>query len=193
MGKLEKETLLFEKDSFILHQGDASNGEIYLLIKGQAVAEVNSEVVGVINPGEFFGEMAAILKQPRGATVRAVINCEVQVFKGLEESQLMDIIQKDPRVGSRIISTLARRLGETSRERVEEVGAVNLKLERYRKAISGAIYALDKLAEKYKSTPMREVAEHLKIHSGLQAGEVADTDNTIFRHISTVLKRDDPD
>ncbi len=115
------------------------------------------------------------------------------MFQGLEESQLLVIIQRYPKVGGRIILTLARRLGETSRERVEEVSAVNQKLERFRKAISGAIYALDKLSEKYNSTPMREVAEHLKTHSGLSFGEESDTDNTIFRHISNVLKRDDPD
>ena len=51
---------------------------------------------------------------------------------------------------------------------------------RYRHAISGTLFALEKLVEKYKSKVMEEVRDHLASRSGIPSGQAADADPKCF-------------
>ena len=53
-------------------------------------------------------------------------------------------------------------------------------MELYRKGISGTLFALEKLVEKYQSKVMTEVAEHLKGVSGVRMGDAKDADGKYF-------------
>ncbi|HLF93501.1 MAG TPA: cyclic nucleotide-binding domain-containing protein, partial [Planctomycetota bacterium] len=80
---LQRSARRIEKDATILVQGAAADNEIFFMTKGTAVVEVKGNVVGTLNSGDWFGELAAILGTPRTATVRAVTPCDVLVFKGI--------------------------------------------------------------------------------------------------------------
>ena len=179
-GKIEKTTRPYAKDAVVVKEGDDASNEIFYLVKGQALAEIKGRVVGTINPGQWFGEMAAILGTSRTATVRALTTCEVLVFKGLEDANLMDAMTRDPKLLSKLLETLAGRIRETSTRAVSTQEEMAVKLEMYRKGLSGTLFALEKLVEKFQSKVMGEVSEHLKGVSGLRLGDAKDADSKYF-------------
>jgi CRP-like cAMP-binding protein len=169
-----------DKDAAILVEGQASNHQIFFLVKGTAVVEVKGSVVGTVNAGEWFGELAAILHTPRTATVRAVTPCEVQIFTGPDDDNLYEQMSRDPKMMRRLVEQLCSRLQETSKRHSVETAELSATGARYRKAISGTMFALEKLVEKYKSKVMEEVLEHLSSKSGVTTGEQGDADPGSF-------------
>jgi CRP-like cAMP-binding protein len=186
-GKIEKSTKPYGKDTVIIQEGADASNELYYLVKGSALAEVRGTVVGQIAPGQWFGEMAAILGTSRTATVRALTPCEVLVFKGLEDANLMDAMTRDPKLLSKLLETLAGRIRETSKRAASAQDDLGTKMELYRKGISGTLFALEKLVEKYQSKVMTEVAEHLKGVSGVRMGDAKDTDAKYFNTSKNVI------
>ena len=175
-----KSTRQIAKDATILVQGQPSNHEILFLVKGTAVGEFKGNVVGTIKPGEWFGELAAILGTPRTATVRAVTPCEVQVFAGPDDANLYEAMSKDPKMMRKLVEQLCTRLMETSKRHADETGEVTEQAMRWRRAISGTLFALEKLVEKYKSKVMEETMQHLSSRSGITSGQKADADPNAF-------------
>lgn len=177
---IQKTARRFEKDREILVQGQPSNNEILYMTKGTAVVEVQGSVVGQVKTGEWFGELAAILDTPRTATVRAVVPCDVLVFTGVQDAGLYDSIANDPRMLRKLVEQLCQRVVETSKRHASELGEVTGQAMRWRKAISGTLFALERLAEKYKSKVMDEARGHLAGLSGIPAGTAEDADPGAF-------------
>lgn len=178
---LYKSVRQIEKDAPILVEGEASNHQILFLVKGTAIVEVHGNVVGTIKAGEWFGELAAILHTPRTATVRAVTPCEVLVFIGPDDDNLYEQLAKDPKILRKLIHQLCLRLQDTSRRHSEELTEVSATTARYRRAISGSLFALEKLSEKFKSKVMEEVLHDLSSRSGVTTGDRADADPNSFQ------------
>lgn len=177
---ITKQTRQFPKDAAILTQGQDSKHEIMFLVKGTAVVEFKGNVVGTIKAGEWFGELAAILGTSRTATVRAVTPCEVQVFAGPDDGNLYEAMSKDPKMMRKLVETLCLRVIETSKRHSEETSEVTDQAMRWRRAISGTLFALEKLVEKYKSKVMEETMQHLSSRSGITTGDRADADPNAF-------------
>lgn len=175
-----KSTRQIPKDAAILTQGQASNHEIFFLTKGTAVVELQGNVVGTVNQGEWFGELAAILHTPRTATVRAVTPCQVEVFIGPDDANLYEAISKDPKMMRKLVEQLCTRLLETSKRHAVETAELTEQSMRWRRAISGTLFALEKLVEKYKSKVMEETLQHLSSRSGINSGNKADADPNAF-------------
>lgn len=185
MGKVARTQRTYEKDQIILSEGTEGSGEIFYLIGGTAAVEVGGAVVGQIYAGEFFGEMASILQSKRTASVVALTPCECYVFKGIEDQNLFDTVSQDPKMMTKFIGQLVERLAELTRRHADEVGQLASRIERYRKSISGSVFALEQLSEQFKSKAIAEVLEHLKTTSGIATGEAADADR---RHFTTTAK-----
>jgi len=177
---IQKSVHRFEKDAVLITEGQPANNEMYFLVRGTAIVELRGNVVGKIHAGEWFGELAAILGGNRTATVRSVTPCEVLLFRGLADDHLYDAMAKDPKMIRKLIEQLAHRLVETSKRHSSESGELTAQSMRYRRAISGTLYALERLAEKYKSKVMEETREHLAGLSGVPTGQAADTDPRFF-------------
>lgn len=60
----------------LVEQGDPDNSELYLLLNGVLVVEVDGAAVAEIGPGAVFGERAALGDGRRTATLRAVTECK---------------------------------------------------------------------------------------------------------------------
>lgn len=191
MAQVEKSFKKFGKNEIIIKEGDQSNGEIYFLRKGQAVAEVVEKFVGTINEGEFFGEVAAILGGRRGASVRALVTCHVDVFNGVHDDKLQRIMKREPRIGKLMMTTLAKRLQETSVEKAAEVANREKVIERFRKAISGSMYALENLTEVYKAPYLQELLDQLSQNSGIQLGSKRDADENILKSVFAIIRKAD--
>lgn len=177
---ITKTTRQYAKDVAILVQGQDSHHEILFLVKGTAIVELQGNVVGTVKAGEWFGELAAILHTPRTATVRAVTPCEVQVFAGPDDDNLYEAMSKDPKMMRKLVEQLCTRLLETSRRHAAETAELADQAMRWRRAISGTLFALEKLVEKYKSKVMEETLQHLSSRSGITTGQAADADPNAF-------------
>ena len=69
---------------------------------------------------------------------------------------------------------------ETSKRHATEAGELTDQAMRYRRAISGTLFALEKLVEKFKSKVMEETQQHLSALSGVSTGQEADADPKFF-------------
>ncbi|HKK33633.1 MAG TPA: cyclic nucleotide-binding domain-containing protein [Desulfomicrobiaceae bacterium] len=103
----------FEPGQTIIREGD-TNTLIYRIISSDAGVEVikgDTVLASLSDPGEFFGEMASLLKEPRTASVRSVGRTVLEVYP---EEQLREILKDYPELSLRILTSLVRRLAETS-------------------------------------------------------------------------------
>jgi len=104
-------------------EGDA----LYLIESGQvrvvAGPPSDEKILAYLGPGNFFGELALLLDEPRSATVRVVIDCEVWV---LRKHDLQELLNDHPIIALQMSRELSRRLVETSRSptQVEEYNLV---------------------------------------------------------------------
>ncbi len=177
---IQKAAKRYPKDAALLTQGQDARNEIFFMTKGTAVVEVQGNVVGTIKSGEWFGELAAILQTPRTATVRAVTECDVLVFSGPQDTNLYEAMSKDPKMIQKLVEQLSTRLIEVNQRHAEETGELTAQAHRFRRAISGSLFALERLSEKYKSTAMEELRSHLASRSGVPTGQREDADPAAF-------------
>ena len=184
---LQKFLKKFTRDEVIIREGSPPSNEIFFLQKGDACVEINDKIVGRIDAGQWFGEMAALLQTNRTATVRALIPCDVLIFRGLDDANLNTVLQKDPKLLRKLLLQMAERMVKSSQRHVHNVEELDVKVERYRKAISGTLFALDRIADKYKSKVMEEVRDHLRASSGIATGDAADMDERAFRTSKKVV------
>jgi CRP-like cAMP-binding protein len=101
----------YEDGQVIIEEGD--NGtEIFKLYQTEGGLEVLKKgvrIATITTPGEYFGEMSFILNEPRSATIRSVGKSVVEVIP-VQEGGLERIINENPEVVNKIITTLAERL-----------------------------------------------------------------------------------
>jgi CRP-like cAMP-binding protein len=101
--------LIFHDGDVIIEEG-TSGCDIYQLIeseKGLLVTKDGNEVGRITLHGEYFGEISAILKKQRSATVRSLGRSVVKVFSG---DNLEAILATYPHLAKVIVDTLAQRL-----------------------------------------------------------------------------------
>lgn len=140
MGQLEQTTTMAEenipfdlftparervyRDGEVIVAENETGNEIYRLIEAQHGLRVTCkgrEIGTITRPGEFFGEMSPILRQPRSATVTAMGRCRVQVFV---VNNFAEDLRRYPDLALDIIGTLAMRLREANRRLAEAGPAV---------------------------------------------------------------------
>ena len=184
---IQKAAKRYSKDAALLTQGQEARNEILFMTKGTAVVEVQGNVVGTIKSGEWFGELAAILQTPRTATVRAVTECDVLVFSGPQDTNLYEAMSKDPKMIQKLIEQLSTRLIEINKRHAGETGDLTTQVQRFRRAISGSLFALEKLSGKYQSKVMEEVRVHLSSTSGVPTGAREDADPASFPSQKSVI------
>ncbi len=80
-------------------------GKVAVLRGGKKIAEITE-------PGEYFGEMAAILDESRSASILSSGRCTVKRYPG---DKLSELIEKYPEVSRHLFKTLTVRLQKTDR------------------------------------------------------------------------------
>jgi CRP-like cAMP-binding protein len=83
--------------------------EFFVVVTGRVEAARSGTHVASLGPGEFFGEMALLDRQPRSATVTAVEPSELLV---LTRPEFIGVIEAIPSVDRKIIAVLAKRIRE---------------------------------------------------------------------------------
>ena len=88
------------------------SGALNVIKEGRKIAEIRQ-------PGEYFGEMAAITGEPRSATVVSQGRSRVKRYPG---DKLDEVIEKYPEVARHLFTAMATRLRETDQRLVSLIG-----------------------------------------------------------------------
>ncbi|MDT8380007.1 MAG: type IV-A pilus assembly ATPase PilB [Desulfotignum sp.] len=89
-------------------------GALYVVKGGKKIAEITQ-------PGEYFGEMAAITKGVRSATIISKGRSKVKRYPG---DKLEEVIEKYPEVAKQLFIVLAARLHQTDRRLVSRMNQI---------------------------------------------------------------------
>jgi CRP-like cAMP-binding protein len=93
---------------------------MYVVKKGliRLTKTMNEERVKIaeLGEGEFFGEMSLLEEYPRSAQATAVVKTEVL---GIFRPDLLDLIRRHPKLGSKILMRLSKRLANRLRKTTE--------------------------------------------------------------------------
>jgi CRP/FNR family transcriptional regulator, cyclic AMP receptor protein len=102
---------VFAPGQRVLRQ-DIAGGGLYVILDGEAVVELDGEVIAVLGRGDFFGEISVLNGETPSADVRAegILRCFV-----IPADELEPFLLKHPRVMLRMLQAEALRLRDTTR------------------------------------------------------------------------------
>ena len=98
-----------EAGQVLFRQGDAANS-LYVIVEGAVVPIAEGEQrrkLAVLERGEFFGEIGLMTKQPRNATIEALVDTKLLA---IDRRVLWKLIAKQPSVAKSILRFLRTRL-----------------------------------------------------------------------------------
>lgn len=90
----------------VLRQGGTARN-IFVVLAGALEVRNHGQLVGMLNPGDVFGEMAFLLEQPRTYDVHAAIESRVL---SLSEGSLRRMIAEDPAVAAKLLLNISKML-----------------------------------------------------------------------------------
>ncbi|MCL2790063.1 MAG: type IV-A pilus assembly ATPase PilB [Desulfobulbus sp.] len=114
----------YEDGDVVIQEGNKDR-DFFKLIRGKvAVLRSGKKIAEITEPGEYFGEMAAILEEPRSASIISMGRCTIKRFPG---DKLSELIEKYPDVSRHLFRTLVERLHKTDRIVVQLASATKLR------------------------------------------------------------------
>lgn len=109
----------FMPDEVVFHERQPGTG-MYIIKKGliKLTKTTNGEKTKIaeLGEGEFFGEMSLLEDYPRSAQATAVVKTELL---GVFRPDLFDLIERNPKLGSKILLKLSQRLANRLRKTTE--------------------------------------------------------------------------
>ncbi len=106
----------YKKGEPVIHRGDPGLG-MYIIVKG-SVEIVDEEKKGshralaALSEGSFFGDLALLDEAPRSASAIALEDSEII---GFFRPDFLDLLNRKPRLGIKVLLALARVIGERLR------------------------------------------------------------------------------
>ncbi len=110
----------YEDGDPVIREGNTDIDFFKLLRGGLSVVKGGKKIAELTEPGEYFGEMAALCGEPRNASVLSIGRSEVKRFPG---DKLDEIIHKHPDVSSHLFKAMANRLHKSNQIIVKLAGA----------------------------------------------------------------------
>ena len=107
----------YEIDEIVFRQGDPGVG-LYILREGEVsvfsenIKDMTKTCITKLAKGDFFGEIALLNEAPRSATI---ITSKETVLLGLFRTDLLGLMDTDPRLGLKIVYRLAQIVAERLR------------------------------------------------------------------------------
>jgi len=101
--------VILEAGQVLFRQGDAANC-LYVVVEGAVVPIAEGErrrKLAVLERGQFFGEIGVLTKQPRNATIEAIVKTKLLA---IDRRVLRQLIAKQPSVAKSILRFLRARL-----------------------------------------------------------------------------------
>jgi CRP/FNR family cyclic AMP-dependent transcriptional regulator len=102
----------YGKSEVIFEQG-STGSEMYLIHRGKVLLSVRQDETQqvplvVLNPGDFFGEMALVDDSPRSATASAVEDDTELIV--IDRTRFLFMVRQQPEFALSLMHTLCRRL-----------------------------------------------------------------------------------
>jgi len=113
LSKSELRDLAMLADEIDLHDGKemtrqgAAGREFFVLLEGTADVRKNGRKINSLGPGDFFGEIALVSREPRTATVTATSAVRTLVITDRSFRRLLD---ESPQVKTKVMEAMAKRL-----------------------------------------------------------------------------------
>ncbi len=104
---------MYPKGAYIFRQGDAGQEMYYVLVGNVRVEKITGQVKKVLaemGPGEYFGEMAALIEAPRTASVQATEDSNVAVIDG---NIFRDLLRESGEVSLFMLKEFSIRIRQT--------------------------------------------------------------------------------
>ena len=102
-GLFATEQILEHRD--IIREGDPGD-RFYILVRGKAEVIKGTTRVAVLQDGDYFGEIALLINQPRNATVRSMTAC---VCLPLQRDQFRAMVNRNAALRARIEAVMKAR------------------------------------------------------------------------------------
>ncbi len=120
----------YKADETIFWEGEPGVG-MYIVEEGtvaiyKGTSENEREELAKLSRGEFFGELALLDESPRSATAVAL---EESKILGLFRPDLLELIDRKPRLGNKLLFNLSLLIGERLKHTNEELQTLWDKLE----------------------------------------------------------------
>lgn len=97
----------------VFHQGDASDGRMYFVADGElsVTRTIDGETheISRLRPGDFFGEMAILNRQPRTATITVVSKQAKMGY--VDEAMFLRIARSNPVFNYSLLKLVIQRIG----------------------------------------------------------------------------------
>jgi len=108
----------YSRKSIVFHEGDQGDS-LYIIKAGRIkIAKVaidgREKTLTILQPGDFFGEMAIFDNLPRSATAEAIDN-DVRLF-GLNKKDFERMIHENPSIALRIMKDLTYRIRQINQQ-----------------------------------------------------------------------------
>ncbi|MGL1932892.1 MAG: type IV-A pilus assembly ATPase PilB [Desulfotalea sp.] len=101
------ETEIYEDGEIIVRQGNNDKDFFKLLRGGLSVISGGKKIAEITEPGDYFGEMAAIINEQRTATIVSQGRSEVKRFPG---DKVDEILETQPEIASFLFKSITSRL-----------------------------------------------------------------------------------
>ncbi len=96
----------YAADETIVREGSTGTA-LYIVLRGRARVERETETIGQLAAGDFFGELALIEEHPRSATIVATEETDCLLFPAWEFTALLE---EHPEIAVPIMRALIARL-----------------------------------------------------------------------------------
>jgi type IV pilus assembly protein PilB len=101
-----------EDQDVIIHEGN-KDSDFYKLIQGALIEMKDGrEISSIREPGEFFGEMASLIGEPRTTTIISKGRSVIERFPG---DKLPEIIENHPEISRYLLETVGGRLKQANK------------------------------------------------------------------------------
>lgn len=115
----------------VFYQGDPGLG-MYMIQEGEVSIALGSkdaleEELAVLTEGDFFGEIALMDESPRTANALCKSDC---TLIGFFRPDLFELIEKKPRLGTKIVIKLAEIIAQRLRKTDKELSKIKSQLDR---------------------------------------------------------------
>jgi len=107
----------YPKNAVVLTEGEMGDS-LFMIQSGKVKVFIGDEdgreiILKILGPGDFFGEMSMIDKQPRSASVTTI---EASMFLVLSHSAFERCVEQAPRIANMVMRVLAQRVREADRK-----------------------------------------------------------------------------